>query len=313
MTEADYQAARTRVLARKDPPTELLEECRRIVGLLIRTSGLPPHYSPYGVWSEEAIEEVLADWIEARLMSRGQLLAIMQRAPVLPVFRRMAETSIRQHLIDSLKRSQAANLHARVTRRLSEDERFKGLGTGGAALWMLRDGSAEPFAGNDRDLVAVAWSLGEFHVIRYEPDAGKLSPLLEAEELDHFLVGMLGVGAMSVATIMRALRMRFAVEDHAPEEELDHEQEGSRREPESEVVIAELVTATLAELTQRQAEVLVGVDEGLSGSDLAQQLGCSTGTISHERRQIEDILARLGTDAPAVLKLVLDALFKDNG
>jgi hypothetical protein len=312
VTEARYRAAREKVLAREDPPSELIEECRNIVRLLIRTSSLPPHYSPYGVWSDEAIEEVFADWVEMRLVGRGQLLALIQRAPVLPVFRRMAETSVRQHLIDSLKRSQSANLFERLTRRLAEDERFESVGAGAGALWHLRDGPVEAYTGEDRSLLAVAWSLGDFHVIRYQPDARKLSPLLDADELDRFLVGMLGVGAMNVSTLMRVLRMRFAIDDDAPHEVLDPEAKGHQDDPESVVDVADLVTATLAELTRRQAEILVGLDQGLSGSDLAGRLGCSAGTISHERRSIEDVLIRLGTDAPAVLKLVLDALFGED-
>jgi hypothetical protein len=309
MTEIEYQAVRASVLRREDPPAELIDECRRVVSLLIRTAGLPAHYSPYGVWSDEAIEEVLADWIEVRLVSRGQLLAIMQRAPGLRVFRRMAETSVRQHLIDSLKRSQSSNLFDRVSRCLENDVRFEQTGS---AHWQLCDEPAEPFVGDDRDLLAAAWSLGEFTVIRYEPEARKLSPLLDGDELDRFLTGMLKQGAMSAATIMQALRMRFAIEDQAPEAAIDPELGGGDQEPEYEALLADLVTATLAELTSRQAAVLVGLDQKLSGSELAGQLGCSAGTISYERRQIEDILARLGADAPAVLKRVLDALFKDN-
>lgn len=310
MTEAEYQAARASVLAREAPPAALIDECRRIVSLLVRTAGLPAHYSPYGVWSDEAIEEVLADWIEVRLISRGQLLALMQRAPGLRVFRRMAETSVRQHLIDSLKRSQSSNLFDRVSRRLEDDARFEPMGS---TYWQLRDEPAEPFVGDDRDLLAAAWSLGEFTVIRYEPDARKLSPLLDGDELGRFLSGMLKQGAMSIAMVMQALRMRFAIDDQAPEATIDPELGGGDQGPEHEVLLADLVTATLAELTSRQSAVLVGLDQGLSGSELAGQLGCSTGTISYERRQIEGTLARLGTDAPAVLKLVLDALFKDNG
>jgi hypothetical protein len=49
--EADYAAARAAVLAGEDPPPALLEDCRRSVGLLIHSSGLPAHYSPDGVWS----------------------------------------------------------------------------------------------------------------------------------------------------------------------------------------------------------------------------------------------------------------------
>jgi DNA-binding CsgD family transcriptional regulator len=312
VTDGRYSAIRAGVLAREEPPAELLEECRRIVTLLVRTSGLPPHYSPYGVWSPEAIEEVLASWIAERLIGRGQLLAIMQRAPALPVFRRMAETSVRQHLIDSLKRSQATNLYERLARLLAEDGRFEALGAG-PPIWHLRGGREEPFAGGDRELLALAWSLGSFHVIRYQADALKLSPLLDGEELERFAVGMLEAGAMSAATLVRALRMRFAIEDPEIEEELDADLAGGYQQPEGEAIRAELVRATLAELSARQARVLVGISEERSGAELAERLGCSTGTISYERRQIEDILARLGSDAPAVLKLVLDELFIDNG
>lgn len=314
MTEAQYRAARAKILAREDPPEELIEECRSLVRLLVRTASFPPHYSPYGVWSDEAIEEIFADWVEARLIGRGQLLAIVQRAPMIRVFRRMAETSVRQHLIDSLKRSQSANLFERLTGLLAGEERFQSSGTGSNALWHLRDGPADPFRGGDRDLLAAAWSLGDFRVIRYQADARKLSPLLDAEELDRFLSGILGFGAMSASTVMRALRMRFAIdEEDAPDEALDPEASSNRDRPEFEVEVDDLVIATLADLTQRQAEILLGMEQGLSGSELAEKLGCSTGTVSHERRRIEDVLARLGTDAAPVLKRVLDALFRENG
>jgi DNA-binding NarL/FixJ family response regulator len=151
-------------------------------------------------------------------------------------------------------------------------------------------------------------------VIRYQADARKLSPLLDAQELERFISGILGFGAMSASTVMRALRMRFAIdEEDAPDDALDPEASSHRNQPVFEVEVDDLVTATLAELTQRQAEILMGMDHGLSGSELAEKLGCSTGTVSHERRKIEDVLARLGTDAAPVLKRLLDALFKENG
>jgi hypothetical protein len=312
MTEAEYTAARAAVLASGEPTTDLLDECRRSVELLIRTAGLPAHYSPYGVWSAEAIDEVYADWVAVRLVSRGQLRAMLQRAPSLKVFRRMAETSVRQHLIDGLKPTQAANLYERVTRLLASD-RFTGTGQGAGRLWRLAEGPSAPFDGDDRTLLGVAWSLGEFTVIRYDIDARKLSPLLDGEDLERFVTGMLGAGAMTAATIVRALRLRFGLEEEEPHGEIDdslHTRGGA--EPQRAPVIAELVTATLGELTERQARVLVGLSQDVSGRDLAVQLGCSTGTISHERGRIADILARLGTDAPEVLKQVLDALFRED-
>jgi DNA-binding NarL/FixJ family response regulator len=108
--------------------------------------------------------------------------------------------------------------------------------------------------------------------------------------------------------------MRFAIdEEDAPDEALDPEASSNRNRPDFEVEVDDLVIATLAELTQRQAEILIGIEQGLSGNELAEKLGCSTGTVSHERRKIEDVLARLGTDAAPVLKRMLDALFQENG
>jgi len=313
VTDTEYAAARAAVLAGGDPSAELMADCRRTVALLVRTAGLPAHYSPVGVWSDEAVDEVFADWVATRLVGRGQLLAMLQRAPLLRVFRGMAETSVRQHLVDGLQRSQSANLYERVARLLADDERFAGTGSGTGRLWRRGDGSQEPFNGDDRRLLAVAWSLGDFHVIRYDADARKLSPLLAADELERFVGGLLQAGAMTTGTIMRALRARFAVEDPAPAGELDADvQAGTGADPQAEVLIDDLVTATLAELTERQACVLVGIETGIPGRDLAVQLGCSTGTISHERSQIGAILVRLGTDAPEVLKRVLDALFTEN-
>jgi hypothetical protein len=309
MTESEYASARAAVLAGKDPSAALLDDCRRSVALLVRNGGLPAHYSPYGVWTEEAINEVYADWVAERLVRRGQLRAMLQRAPLLAVFRRMAETSARQHLIDSRVRSQASNLYARVV-ALLDGERFASTGSGTGELWRLAVGPEAPFEGDDRRLLGLAWSLGEFVAVRYDAQARKLSPLLASEDLERFVVGMLEGGAMTAATIVRALRLRFGLEDDERPGELDDALRGPANEPLNELIVDELATATLAELSGRQAKVLAAWDTPVR--DLALQLGCSTGTISHERARIADILARLGGDAAAVLNKISEALFKED-
>jgi RNA polymerase sigma factor (sigma-70 family) len=309
VTADEYAAARRAVIAGEDPSAELLAQCHEMVVLMARNSGLPAHYSPYGVWSDEAIEEVYADWVAERLVARGQLRAMLQRAPVLKVFRRMAETSIRQHLIDRLPRSQASNLYERVGALLNEGE-FVSSGTGTGRRWSLTNGPDAPFDGDDRQLLSVAWSLGEFQVIRYDLEAKKLSPLLEGPELERFVNGMLAAGAMTAGMLVHALRLRFGLEESETPSEIPEDFRDTHI-PTDRPELAELVTATLAELSDRQARVLVGVEQGLSVRELADQLGCSTGTISYERSRIAEILARLGTDAPSVLKDVLDALFKE--
>lgn len=312
LTEAEYATARSAVLAGEDPPATLLADCRDRVALLARTAALPAHYSPYGNWNDEAIEEVYADWVAVRGVGRDQLTAMLQRAPLLRVFRRMVETSVRQHLVDGLKPSQAANLYERVVGLLDKGDQFIGVGSGTGRLWHIADGPREPFPGDDRQLLGIAWSLGEFRVIRYDLDARKLSPLLDADDLLRFVVGMLQAGAMTAGTIVRAIRLRFGLEEDQPHSELDDTlQATGAPDPQAAPIVAEIVTATLAELTERQAKVLMATPD-VPVREVAVQLGCSVGTISHERSRIADILSRLGGDAPGVLNKVLEALFQQN-
>ena len=118
---------------------------------------------------------------------------------------------------------------------------------------------------------------------------------------------------MTVGGVVRAIQMRFSIDTATEPAQLDEDTapEG-HQDPLDAVVREDLVTATLAELTERQALVLIGRSEDLPGRVIAARLGCSTGTISHELRRIEEILARLGSDAPEVLKDVLDALLMEN-
>lgn len=306
MTQDEYTRLRSAVIAGGDPPGELIDECRRISKVLVKTAGLPVLYSPYGHWEEEAIDEVFADWVAVRLIERGQLLAMLQRAPLLRVFRRMAETSLRQHLIDRLPPSHASNLFARVKKHL-EDGEFSVEGN----HWSLSNGPFEPFEGGDTERLSLAWGLGHFDVIRYDAEARKLSPILSSQDLERFVHGMLTAGAMTTGDIVRAVCDRFGVSE-SETAELDESVTASiDLDPARAPEISELVTATLAELTERQARVLVGKAEERTGRQLAEELGCSTGTVSNELTLIAQTTARLGTDAPEVLKEVVDALFID--
>ncbi len=115
---------------------------------------------------------------------------------------------------------------------------------------------------------------------------------------------------MDIATICRALKLRFALEGPAETEPLapDIHADGIGADPQQTVLQREIATAVLAELTERQLQVLIGAERGESTRDLALRLGCSTGTVSHERSQIGVVLARVGGDEPGVLKEILDAL-----
>ena len=147
----------------------------------MRFSGLPPIYSPTGQWDDEAERDVVGDWIAARLLGTGQLAALLQQAATPGSFLRLGELYLRRHLINRLARSQAKNLHARVSDMLSDDSVFEPASADGH--WQLAGQPAQPWQGTDKELLAAAWRLGHFEVVRFRDDAKKLSHVLEADDL----------------------------------------------------------------------------------------------------------------------------------
>ena len=97
---------------------ELVEELRAVVSRLVRLRLLPPTYAPYGRWDDEAVDEVFQSWYERRLLGRGHLQLLLDRAAGAGAFRRLSEQSLRQHLLNERDRSQAQNLYWRLVRLL---------------------------------------------------------------------------------------------------------------------------------------------------------------------------------------------------
>ena len=94
----------------------------------------PPDYSPAGVWNDEAIEDVLQDWTEDRLLRRKDLSKLLAGARSEAALRAGLTTSIGQHLTNRRRRSAAANLYKRMQRMLRDDDAFEeALATGAAA------------------------------------------------------------------------------------------------------------------------------------------------------------------------------------
>ena len=311
-----YRQLRQRFLSSGEVPDEIWGELQAVVRRLVRRSGLPPSYSPYGVWNDEAAEDVFHNWVEDRLLGKAQIVALTQQALELSHFRGRAERSLRQHLINQRERSVLRNLYRRLRELLEADGRFVKVRASRRHQdvgWALStQPGAEGFAGSEKELVAAAWSLGEFALVSYRSDAGKLSPVLATVELARFVVGLFeAVGAsLTLTQLLRALELRFdlgAVKEEPIESEPQLQSEHSVAET---VELRELAIAALTEMTPRQVSVLRDTEAGESLQEMAARYGCSLATVHNEQRRIGALFNRIaGSDDKELLKMVRDLLY----
>lgn len=324
MTSSEYEDARRAFLGTGELDPSLLVLLQRTVARLIRYGGLPPHYSPTRHWDHDAEQEVLADWLAARLIGTGQLTAILHEAATPGSFMRIGELFLRRHLIGRLERSQATNLFARVRQLLEDDPELIVLVPAtrdqdagwGLAEW--RHVGRPHWSGADRDLASAAWGLGEFTTIQYRNDARKLSPLLEHDELRRFVTGLLAAldATLTPADLTRALVLRFDL-GSVVVDELDDEAATvpARDDVVGQVAAAELAVAVLAELTRRQVDVLRGWLANQPVREIASELRVAAGTVHSDQRAITATLRRVcdpdGASHAALLNGLRDALFME--
>jgi DNA-binding CsgD family transcriptional regulator len=322
VTEREYLQARRAYLRDGELTTELHQELVEVVRRMIRRRLLPPSFSPYGHWDQEAADEVFQAWMTRKLLEAGQLRPLVARAGGLYVFRANAERSLRHFLLNERDRSQRLNLFARIRALLDEDPRFRCVVPSQQAQnrWYgLHDwDEAEAFDGNPRSLRSAAWSAGDLAIVRYRANARKLSPVLDADELKRFVLVMFNViGALLTPRhLLDGLATRVDIGD--PEfSELEAAEAPTPHAPtvDEEIDVRGLAVTALAELTGRQARVLLGTADGLTLEDLAGELGCSRATVLNEQRRAGVLLTRLSGDdhdRELLLNYVLDLLYDSN-
>ena len=314
MTDARLQELR-RLLRQGQLEPDLVDELKSVVARLVRLRLLPPAYAPYGQWDDEAAEELFASWYETRLLGRGHLQLLLDRARSAGAFRRLAEQSLRQHLLNQRARSQAQNLYWRVVELLEGDDDFELVrdAVRPQDRWWRRTASgASEWSGDDRKLVAEAFALGDFAIIRYRADAKKLSPLMDADELKRFVDGLLArTGALTPTLITRALEQRFDL-GAVSEEELTEAVAPAAPEPDISVDLAltDAARSVIAELTARQIEVL-RLSESATVDEMARALQCSVGTVHNEQRRIATTIERScePDEREELLKKVADLVY----
>ncbi len=322
MTDARLRQLRCDV-RRGELPEDLLGEMRAIVERVVRLRLLPPSFSPYGHWDEEAASEIFNAWYTERLLGRRHLQALLDRSGTVGAFHRLCERSLRQHLLNSQDRSQARNLFRRLSALLEDDDAF--LLSRDAARpqdrwYFLATGVEVPpeYSGEDSLLIAHGWAVGDLAIIHYRAAARKLSPVLDTDELKRFTIGLLTrVGSTLTPTlIMRVLSARLDLGD-VRIEHLDGS--GSAVElsdplapADEQLALRETALAVLGELSARQALILKGTAEEQTVAQIASAADCAAGTIVNEQRRIGELVAHVSEndmERDQLLNILADLLY----
>jgi hypothetical protein len=245
-------------------------------------------YSDAAVWNKEAFEDARNDWLEVRLIGRGDLAKMLKQASSVGQLRATLTTSFGQFLANRRPRSSAANLYKRTLDLLRKKaEVFQPVGSSsrsGEQLWTLTaDPQTEHVQLGVDQLVAVARELtdDELAVVRYGEESLKSSPILRAPALEAFVVHLLerAGGALDTATIAAVMRVRFELWEFEP---VELEAAFADEAPALDLAVPAEAAArsVFLRLTAEAARALVAVDEADGYFEqAAKNLGCGLSAV----------------------------------
>ncbi|MGI8549444.1 MAG: sigma factor-like helix-turn-helix DNA-binding protein [Dehalococcoidia bacterium] len=310
---------------------QLYRAVLRTVPTVVLRFRYPLTYSPTGRWDDDAFTALAHDWALAKLLKYGQIEHLLLANTTLAGFRKGLELSFRQFLISQKKRTALDNLFQRAAVALETDHRFRLLqdtGRKATRVWGLSSWqNAEHFQGEDATLIAAAFRVPEVPVIRYRPEALKLSPVINVQHLAEFLAALLREirAALNLDQMLVAMKYRFNLLD-ASEISLEipvaadsegHSLQlgeiiGDAVSVEDVVVTQETAETVLHELSPRQRLILREyVQPDATLTSVAEVAGCSKSTVDNELRRSMLSIRRNTSDmneAQAVYEQLIDLL-----
>ena len=252
----------------------------------------PTEYSRAKVWNQEALDDLLQEWVAERLFGRRDLDTMLSTAVSLPAFRRALSTSVSQMIINHREKSSAANLFKRSRRILQSGTRFVSITPGASPaseLWTLAETAGRGASEQTGALTAIAWELDDdvLEVVRYGPTSLKSSPILREEALLRFLEHLLtrADGALTLGQILDVMRRRFNL--LVPiDAELNDKLANSSLTPLQSVEIEDLATSVLARMGHERARIVrafatVGGDVGETADGTRAE--CAPGDCNRSR------------------------------
>ncbi len=291
LSGAEFEHAREALRA-GEITQELYGWLGRVVAVAQATRALAPSPVPGGRWDDpDAVAETLQAWLEESLL-RGGLHQAFDRCDSPRALARYIERSLRNWLVARSRRTTGPRLLERANELLGDPEQGFRLVADAAEprdrWWGLAAWVEVPvfYAGEDEPLVAAAWALGDFALLRY-PSSERSDPVMSTPDLHRFLRGLLERNgrALSGRHFDAALRGRFSYAYAQPGVELDlmPELEGGEP-PETTFEVAESARLAFIALSRRQLEVLIHRPQATL-EELAARLAISRGTVDNEYRR----------------------------
>jgi RNA polymerase sigma factor (sigma-70 family) len=317
ISRIEYEGLRERF--RRDG--EIDERLYRLLLGLVRAvvfgGRLPPAYSPTGSWNAESAQDAAHGWITRRLLQTNSLLAAFDLALEPRPFLRSLEQNFRHYLENERERGEIDNLISRSGGLMASDERFRDWipqARASDTWWGLAEWQEpQAYQGSDRLLIAQAWAVGEVTIFRYSHSVGRASPVLSTEELGRFLASFLErvQELLTLAHLAVVYRARFDLDPprHVELESTHLEEIPAEHEVGEEEVSAAAI-AVLAELTERQFDVLVRYADGRTLDQIAEELEISRGTVDNELKRAGPAIDRQcigGLGREQILEKVLEA------
>jgi hypothetical protein len=280
----------------------------------------PAEYSDAGVWNRQALEDALQDWVEIRLLGRGDLTVMLGSARSLGSLKAALTTSFGQLLTNRRRRSSATNLYKRTLSLLRSDSQFATVGSArrpNDQLWTLAaEPHSDPSGLPTEELLKAAWELGddELGTVRYGPYSLKSSPILRTPQLREFLVHLLSraTGSLTTANVFEVMRHRFNL---APLSRLELDERMGSDEPSLVVQVeqAEIARSVLARLGAERVNVLRQLhladgDVEAAAAELGEGIEAVSQTI-HEVMAMIAEYAETAEEAVAVYRRLTESLF----
>lgn len=293
---------------------ELYAFLGRLVTVAQRTRTLAPAPVPGGRWDDpDAVAETVQAWLSETLLDGG-LLQAFDACLTPAALSRYLERALRNWLIARSRRATGPRLLERAVELLDSDPDFVALREAPAVAdrWWGLVAWEKPalFAGGDEEVVATAWALGDFALLRY-PSSERSDPVLATEDLRRYLRGLLGqIGAgLSAQHFDASFRARFAYAYAGASMALDEAPEFSdATDVEAAVQVGEAARIALADLTERQVRVVLERPKGTLEA-LAERLGVSRGTVDNEYRRAV-IKVRSATPSDELFDAVLEKVLE---
>lgn len=265
-------------------------------------------------------QEILAGWLERRLIAGGRLAAMIDKASSVRALRAIAAQDLQQYADEQRRGELPTRLFKRLDKLLRADpERFQVMMLSdkpGSTYWTLASRPASAiFSERERELRAHVFGLA-LNTLTEAPDAEKQTQFLTSGELDRYAFGMLEHTArgLSLDQLVLGLVQAFALKpsfQELPQEDLldDHpfqserqgiETDGPPELPDADATVP-AARALIDSLTARQIELLKRLHAGRDNqTEIAVELDCSQATISAEKSAIATALSACAAPAEQI-------------